>query len=314
MPTSMTLHAAFTEFTFAKDWSPASLLWYRKRLTPFFAWMEAQGVSEVTGITAPLVRRYVEHRRTTISPRSGQPIDSHTLHGDVRAIRAFLHWLAAEDVLDPKVPARIALPKKEQKVLRVLSTDQITRLFHAAETAETPEQSARNKAILAVLLDTGIRADELCSLQVGDVALSPDDAYLFIRKAKGRKQREVPLGKKARQLLARYLHRYRGRVASQSAPLFLSKSDAPLTPSGLDQMLYGLVDEAGREFFTGLKLGAHLYRHTFAVRYLDAGGDVYKLSRLMGHSTISTTEGYLRAFTARQARQGGISPLDTLRA
>ncbi len=313
----MTIHDAFTEFAFSKDWSPASRIWYRKRLMPFFAWLESQGITDLGAITAPLVRRYVDERRTTPTRRTGRPIDSHTLHGDVRAIRAFLHWAVAEDEVDAKVPARIALPKKEQKVLRVLSGEQIARLFHAADararSGETPERVARNKAILAVLLDTGIRADELCSLQVGDAALAPDESYLFVRKAKGRKQREVPLGKKSRQLLARYLHRYRGTKQS-AAPLFLGKGDAPLTPSGLDQVLYSLVDEAGREYFEGLKLGAHLYRHTFAVNYLQAGGDVYRLSRLMGHSTISTTEGYLRAFTARQARQGGISPLDALGA
>lgn len=69
---------------------------------------------------------------------------------------------------------------------------------------------------------------------------------------------------------------------------------------------------ASRRHVQGLKRGAYLFRHTFAVRYLEAGGDVYRLSRLMGHSQITTTEGYLRAVTARQARQRSISPLDAL--
>jgi len=84
-----------------------------------------------------------------------------------------------------------------------------------------------------------------------------------------------------------------------------------LTPEGLDRLLYRLRDRVGRQHFNGVRVSAHTFRHTYAVRYLEQGGDLYKLSRLMGHSSVVVTEGYLRAFTARAARQGG-SVLDNL--
>jgi integrase/recombinase XerD len=129
-----------------------------------------------------------------------------------------------------------------------------------------------------------------------------------VRYGKGRRQREVPLGKKARLALARYLRSHHAEA------VFPSKGGASLTPNGLDQALYALYDRACRQHYQGLKLGAHVFRHTFAVRFLEAGGDVYRLSRIMGHSQITTTEGFLRAVTARQARQRSVSPLDSLGA
>lgn len=309
----MKLDTALTEFFLSKDHTPATRRYYRTNLPPFFAWCATQTppsgpVTTIDGLTAPLVRRYLDERKQTPNARTGEPLSSHSLYTTARAILAFLNWLAAEDLLDPKVPARIKPPKREQKVLRVLDKRQIERLFLAADTG--PAATAlRDRALLAVLLDTGIRASELCGLERADVHLSPDDGWLLVRHGKGRRQREVPLGKKARLALARYLRSH------DADAVFIGTNKGkgvPLTPSGLDQILYTLVDRAGRKHFEGLKLGAHLYRHTFAVSYLEVGGDIYRLSRLMGHSQVTTTEGYLRSFTAKQARQGSLSPLDRL--
>jgi integrase/recombinase XerD len=154
------------------------------------------------------------------------------------------------------------------------------------------------------LADTGMRAAELTSLTLDAVHFEEDGAYLKLR-GKGRKEREVPMGRLSRRLLHAYIHR--SRPANTSTALFLAKSGSALTPGGLDQLLYRLRDRAG---VAGVRCSAHTFRHTHAVRSLEAGQDVYRLSRLMGHSTVSTTEGYLKAFSARAARTGGVSVLD----
>lgn len=291
----MQLEAARIEFGYAKDHTPASQQWYRNRLGAFFTWAGEQGIDAVEGITAPLVRRYLDYRRPGLS--------SHTLHGHARAIKAFLNWAVFEGLLDEVVPKRIALPKREQKVIAVFTDDQLDRLFAACE-------QPRDAAILAVLLDTGVRAAELCSLTLDNTHFTPEGAYLLIR-GKGRKEREVPLGRKARQRLHRYIYRSRPRTTSRA--VFVSaQTSGPLTPFGLDELLYRLRDRAGREHFTGIRVSAHTFRHCFAVRSLEAGVDLYRLSRLMGHSSVAVTEGYLKAVTSRQARQGVASVLDSL--
>lgn len=307
----MHLQAAFTEFTYSKDHTPASQQWYRARLGAFIQWVLAQSTSDIEDVSAPLVRRYIDEcRATPTKGRSGgQPLSSHPLHGHVRAIRAWLHWAAAEDLLDEKVVRRVSLPKREQRVLGILSPEQVMRLMDACTHSETPEYVMRDRTILAVLLDTDIRASELTGLTVDRVHVTPEEAYLVVH-GKGRKHREVPLGKQSRQWLHKYIHRYRPRTTEPR--VFLAKGGEPLTPEGLDRLLYRLRDRAGAHHFTGIRVSAHTLRHTSAVRALEEGIDVFRLFRLMRHSSVQTTEGYLKAFTSRQARQGHVSVLDNL--
>lgn len=201
----MQIESALLEFAYSKDHSAESRRWYRARLQAFTAWLRDQGVSELEGITAPLVRRYVDYKRTTDSPRTGKPLDSHTLHGHVRAVKTFLRWAALDGLIDEKLTRRITMPKRSEKLLPVLTPDQVRRLTLACE-------SVRDRAILSVLLDTGVRASELCGLTLDRVVLTQDDAYLVVH-GKGRKMREVGLGKQSRQALHRYILRERGRTA-----------------------------------------------------------------------------------------------------
>jgi site-specific recombinase XerD len=304
----MLLETALTEFSFAKDHSAQSRRWYASRLGAFAQWVTQQNVSNISDITPSLVRRYIEHRRVTPTAK-GTPLSTHTLHGHVRAIKTLLNWAASDDLVDEKLTKRIALPKKEQKVIPVYTPEQIDRLLDACDRCDTHEFRIRNRALLCLLVDTGIRAAEACDLTIDRVRFEPDESYLLVN-GKGKKQREVPLGRKTRQALHRYIHR--ARMQSGCPNVFLARGGAPLTTSGLDQVLYRLRDTAGSKYFQGVRVSAHTFRHTFAVRSLEAGVDLYKLSRLLGHSTVMTTENYLKAFTNRQARQGSISVLDNL--
>lgn len=306
----MQLEAAMVEFGYSFDYSRASRDWYASRLGAFVLWAKTQGVTEVEGLTTPLVRRYLDMIRTTPSKRDGKPLSSFTVHGHARAIRTLLFWAAREDLIDEKVARRVVMPKREEKVMAILSPHHMALLFKACEGGENASTVMRDKAILAVLFDTGIRASELCTLALDRVHFGADDAYLKVL-GKGRKEREVPLGTKARQLLHRYVHR--GRPLTSQPYVFVTKEDKPLTPEGLDRLLYRLRDRAGAENFQGVRVHAHIARHTYAVRSLEAGMDIYSVSRLMGHSGIEVTTGYAKAFTSRQARQRAVSVLDGLK-
>lgn len=86
-----------------------------------------------------------------------------------------------------------------------------------------------------------------------------------------------------------------------------------MTIWGLDEMLVRLRDWTGQPaLFRSVRVSAHTFRHTFAVSYLRAGGDIYQLSLLLGHSSVKTTEIYLKDYKATAARAAGISVLDSL--
>jgi site-specific recombinase XerD len=161
---------------------------------------------------------------------------------------------------------------------------------------------ARDRAILAVLLDCGLRASELCGLTLRDVHFSAPDSYIQVLGT-GRRERQVGLGERSQSELHRYIFRHRSAPEGQQW-VFSNQKGGTLEPSGLHQLIARLRDWAGPEHFPGIRVSAHTMRHTFAVAYLSAGGDVYVLSRLLGHSQITITEVYLRAFQSKMARRG----------
>lgn len=299
----MRLEDACTELRYSKDWTKQTTQWYERRLRPFVQWCRQQDINDLEQITPAFVRRYIDYLHNRPALRSNQ-LDSFTVHGHVRAIRTLLFWAASEDIIDEKIPQRIKPPKREEKVLQTLSDIHLRLLMEAARSTATP---LRDAALLALLLDTGCRATELCSLRMQDVTFAADAAWILVH-GKGRKQREVALGKKARLALSRYLHRER---KSDDEHVFIGKKGA-LSPEGLDRLLYRLRDAAGVQHFVGVSVAAHRWRHTHAVKALEAGMDLFSVSKQMGHAEIGVTTNYLKAVSARQIRNMTISPLDMM--
>ena len=311
----MLVKDAIAEYHFSLlDKSAATQEWYRIKLKQFTAWCEQENL-ELQDIRPAHVRKYIDYRRTQGRIKRGQPtgepLSTHSLHGDARVIKRFLNWCSKEDgiedLVSQRVPQRIDMPRREEKVIETFTPEQIRALLAACEKEHDHHLAVRDKAIILVLMDTGIRVGELCSLTKDNTYLRVDDAYLKVR-GKGGKWREVPLGAQSRTALYRYVTRYR-QAPDQEQHVFVNKWGRPMTPNGLDQMLRRLA-EWGR--VTGVRVSAHTFRHTFAVSYLSKSGDIYKLSRLMGHSEVKITEGYLKTVSAHAARQGGISIVDTM--
>jgi site-specific recombinase XerD len=304
----MELYYALDDYRYAiLHQTPRTQGWYLEKLSRFVAWCAAQGVQTVDQITAPAIRRFLAAMQERRNAHTGQPISTFTLHGYAQVVKGFLNWCAKEELISEKLPKRIEMPRVEQKVIETFSPDQIKRLFAACATAPTPALLARDRAILSLLLDTGIRASELCHLMLTGVFLTPADAFIRVQ-GKGRKEREIGLGNEARAALHRYLTRYR-KAPKAEQHVFLTRSQTPLGLTGLASMIRHLRD-VGK--VKGVRCSPHTFRHTFAVNYLQAGGDIYRLSRLLGHTSVQVTEQYLKDFKAREARKSGLSVLDTL--
>lgn len=302
----MLLQDAVAVYFLASDLTPKSRRWYTQKLNRFITWCQQHECSthtppqQVADLDTNHLREFIDHVRHTSSPGLNKPMGSQTLHGYARVIKAFLNWCVVEGLIAESVTRRYKMPKREQKVIQVFSDSDIRRLYEAAGQVDAvyPWFAERDKAILAVLLDTGIRANELCTLTLPNTHLTSEDAYLVV-DGKGRKQREVGLGQRARFQLGYYIKH--ARPKSSSTHVFLTRALRPLQPEGLDRILYRLRDRAGIE---GIRVSAHTFRHTYACRYIEEGGDVYKLSRVLGHTSVSVTEIYLRAFASRDARSG----------
>ncbi len=277
----MQVQSAFEEYRFSiLEHSEHTQVWIIRRLKRFIAWVESQGL-ELEQIKAVDIRNYIETLRSGPSPATKKPLSSHTVHGHARVIRAFLNWCYAEELITTNPTKRFKMPRLEKKIIETLSPEHIRAMFAACEREYTPELVMRDKAILSLLLDTGIRANELCSLTLENVHLDTVDCYILV-SGKGFKQREVGLGKQARTVLHKYIRRYRKAPTGENH-VFLSRFKGTMTVNGLDQMLYRIAEWAHVEG----RVSAHVWRHTYAMNYLKNGGDVYKLSRLLGHTDNS---------------------------
>jgi len=278
--------------------SPSTWRGYEQKLRTFFAWLKSEyDLDALEGLQLRHINAFSVFLASTPSLNGRGTRSSYTVKGYVEVIRNFMSWAAAEELVEQKVRDRMVLPRVEKKVLRTISRQQFDLLMDATQYEGTRAMQLRDRAILCLLLETGLRAQELCTLVSENLHLG-DDAHVLV-KGKGKKQREIgPLGVECQKNLRRHL---RGR---NYATVFVSRYHQPLTVSGLDKLLYRLKAWAGPEEFTGVRVSAHTFRHTFAVNFLKAGGDIYTLSLLLGHTSVSTTQGYLKDFQQRDARRG----------
>lgn len=301
----MELSEAFEEYMYAlMEHAPTTREWTKSRLTKFVAWLTERGVCDIVGVGVREVREYTEYLKQKPNEHNGKPLSATTIHGHIRIIRAWLNWCHREGFIER--PRKITMPRTEQKLVPVLSEDDIARLFAATEREYTPELRERDRAMLYLLLDTGIRVSELCSLMLEDVHFEPDEAYIRVL-GKGNKWREVGMGKLSRMSLRRYINRYRKAMTPKERRVFLTRHKVGFTRSGVNQVLYRLAEWAGVEG----RVSAHVWRHTYATMTLANGGEIYKLSRSMGHSGVHVTEGYLRSLNQRESRNESV--LDKLK-
>jgi site-specific recombinase XerD len=266
------LSAAIQDYLYALGGkSPRTKVSARTILRQFAAWCDTQSLT-LEQLKATHIRSYADYLRSRKGPKGG-PLADNTLHTHMLRLKAFLYWCSREDdfsdLISERVARRIELPKVEQKVIDIITPDQFKRLYAACDDSRYAGDTQRNRAILCLLLDTGIRVSELCGLTIDHIYLSDDDNFIRV-KGKGRKQREVGIGDRTRKALRSYMLRYR-KASRTEQHVFMGHLGSPLTPMGIDQLLGRLARAAG---ITDVQIHAHLFRHTYAVNFLKAGGTV----------------------------------------
>ncbi|HRP25958.1 tyrosine-type recombinase/integrase [Thauera sp.] len=285
--------SGFLLFKLAEGLRPATLSLYRHHLNQFAAWADDPPIEGVKpgDLTAFLAWLREDYRPVRTNGDTG-PLSSQSVYNAWTALKSFWRWAAlAVDMPDP-MAGRVPRPKVQNVEQVPFSADEVRRLLDAAQARRRGRATSnayfihelRDRAILLMLLDTGIRAGELVALTVGNAHLP--SGRIEILDGKGGKSRVVWLGDHSRPALWRYLQE-RPNV-DPGAPLFLS-GDGPMTRSWLRKRLVILGERAD---VPGVY--PHKFRHTFAVQYLRNGGDVFTLQALLGHSSLAMVQHYLR--------------------
>jgi len=222
-------------------------------------------------------------------------ISDKTLLNYYMAISSLLSWCVNRRYCEEHVIRRVDTPRPEKREIHPFTQPEVSLLIRATEKS-LPYQRAwdgkpvtnqietgeRDKAILYLLLDTGMRATELCNLRLRD--LGRGDIYVF---GKGDRERYLPASDHTWDLVRGLLRKRPSAKADE--PVFLTDDgDRPLTRFSLNQIMERLERRAGVP-----DTHAHRFRHTFAITYLRNGGDPYTLQKLLGHSSMDMVKRYL---------------------
>jgi site-specific recombinase XerD len=239
----------------------------------------------------------------TPSSLTGNPRKTSTIATYGRSLRAFCHWAVRKGYVQQTPLVRGILPKAEKKRIQVIEPEAFDRLLVACRPAGEravilDRVAARNRSILWILMDTGMRVSELCGLRLSDV--NREQRSLRIQ---GRgEERWLTLSANGWFQVLSYLeshHLTEGcsqEKQAQEAPLFLSETYQPLTINALTLLFGRLRKRAGR---TEEQVTPSLLRDTFAVRYLQAGGEPEALRAILGLTGMESVKRYEQISTQK---------------
>ncbi len=251
-----------------RDASEHTLRAYRNDLSEFEDWLqEFTGITDIKKVTRNNVRDFLGslgrygYERTSISRKTS-------------SIKSFLKFLVRENVLKANPALSIKYPKQRRKLPSFLSVEQMNDMLGK-------DLSQRDRAIIELIYGSGMRASEICSLNTKDLDFSNETVKV---KGKGKKERIVPLTRKAKEALLDYLSPNRDKAT----PLFLNRFGKRLSTRSLQR----IVGKYIRSVAEVTRSSPHTLRHTFATHLIDKGCDLRTVQELLGHSSISTTQIY----------------------
>lgn len=258
--------------------SPLTIESYSRVLRQFAALCETKGL-EVAEADSLTVSEWTDELN----------VKQNTIRYNLIVLHGFYAWLLRHKKIKENPVFVEEIPPCKQINYNLLDRADINKLLNAAP--EEGKNALRDRAMVILLLCSGLRSDELRSLQVAD--LNFDAGFISVRHGKGDKQRQVPFPQPAQKAVKEYLNRYPSRG------LIFSTDGKKMTSQGLNKIVKKYVlDVTGKEVHT------HILRHAFASLCDDCGVPLRTIQKALGHSSLSTTENiYVTVLNRTRAAQ-----------
>jgi site-specific recombinase XerD len=255
--------------------TPRIVKWYASHINLFVQWLAERNVTALESVTTEHIHQFIASLRNRECLNRKGKLSPITIHKRALAIRTFFHW-AFKLKLTPSNPATsMIIPKVGRRLPKALTPAQVSTLL-------ATQMDARERAVIMLILDSGLRLSEAANLELGDLDLERRVAH--VRCGKGDKERYVVFGEDTCGALEAWLSQ---RYASFGEKAVFIGLQGKLTSMGLYKLIKRVAERAG------ITLHPHMLRHTFATSYLDAGGSIVDLRDLLGHTDIKTTTIYL---------------------
>lgn len=269
----MNLQDAFQDFMLsreAKNVTERTLSYYEFTLGRVIEFLESKGVITVDQIQA-------KHIRLLIRDLRGQELSDSYIHQHARVSKTFLRFCYQERYIPKEI--HFDMPNLASRALRVLDAGEIKTLLKNCV-------SVRDKLIILLLVDTGVRLNELRSLDWADVNM--DNGSILVRNGKGNKFRVVGIGIKTQRVILKYKTHIGIQESSSENPLIQTIHGKRFSRMGLRSVLVRLREKSGVDF------SAHALRRSFAKLSVKAGMNIVYLQSLMGHAHLETTRDYVQ--------------------
>lgn len=226
-----------------------------------------------------------------------------TVNHCIQALKAFFRFLVDEEMVVQSTMARIKLQRLERRIIETFTEDQVAAMLSVCDRKTF--MGLRDYTMLLTLLDTGLRASELCGMTLQSI----DWESGFMRVlGKGRKERLVPFGSALNRSLKEYIRR-RG-VLDCEQHVFVTQFGEAIDRHRMWKIINAIGGEAE---VGGVRVSPHTFRHTFAKNWILNGGDPFSLQRILGHTTQEMVSKYVNlAVGDLQTQHARFSPADRL--
>lgn len=209
---------------------------------------------------------------------------STTISRKISALRTFYAFLYDKNIVDKNVFEYITLPKKEKRLPKYLSNDDIDEIFKIIDISTL--LGIRNRLILELLYGSGLRVSELCNIKLSDIDFSNKSIRII---GKGKKERIVYYGEPCKRIIDLYLNGTRDEILGKNKNEYLiignKKSNKSLSVRSVELILNNIIESTS----LNKKASPHTLRHTFATHLLNDGCDILIVKELLGHSSLDTT-------------------------
>lgn len=254
-----------------------------KQLAQF---LETRNITDVAQLNRDALMRYREEIAWRLTPK-GQPLQVHSQLNLLGHIACFCCFLVAEGWLLADPSANIPRPKKPRRLPRnVMDTNDVERILDLPNIKSL--RGFRDRTILEVLYSTALRREEIANLELGDI--DTDGGYVFVREGKGGKDRVVPLGKSACDIVKSYLigaHPHWPNAA-KTKRLFLNRWGRGMSPNAV----WAVVRKYAKAAQLDKPVATHSFRHACATHMLRNGAPIRQLQEMLGHDSLESTQIY----------------------
>lgn len=258
-----------------KGLTPNSIEAYGRDTANFLNYCEGQGITDVTSIQENHIVGY-------LSVLNSKKYASSSIHRMLISIKVLFKFLKRESILKVNPTQHLSTPKLWQLIPEVLTLDEMEKLLEQPDTEI--EEGCRDRAILEVLYGSGLRVSELCNLTINSIG--DDSVKVF---GKGRKERIIPIGKKALEAVDEYLTNFRDATANEkNQALFVNSRGRAVNRF----FVWKMIKEYARDAGITKNISPHTMRHSFATHLVDHGAELRVIQEMLGHASISSTDRY----------------------